>query len=165
MAKIYSFAPVVGKNPRILILGSMPGKASLEANQYYAHPHNQFWKMMGVLVDAMPDLAYEKRLEKLKDARIALWDVLQSCHRKTSLDSDIQNELPSDFVEFFSRYPTIDYIFFNGRKAYESFRRYVIPALPTGQRQMFILPSTSPAHAGMRFEDKLKIWQQIKGVK
>ena len=96
------FPPVAGNDATVLILGSMPGKESLKQHQYYAHPQNAFWKIMGELVGAHPDLPYPQRLHALTNARIALWDVLETCERQGSLDSDIQNETANDFASFFN---------------------------------------------------------------
>jgi hypoxanthine-DNA glycosylase len=89
MTTIYSFPAIADDNARILILGSMPGKASLQAGQYYAHPRNQFWPILGELVGAGPTLNYDARISVLLSANIALWDVLKSCYRSSSLDADI----------------------------------------------------------------------------
>lgn len=159
MPRIRSFEPISNANARILILGSMPGKKSLEQNQYYAHPANTFWKIMGELAGAAPELPYAQRLEALTSNGIALWDVLASCERKSSLDSHIANESANDFASFFARHPHITRVFFNGSKAEQCFRKFVQAnqALPPLQFQR--LPSTSPAHAGMRYADKLQAWR------
>ena len=155
---IHSFAPISNSQARILILGSMPGKESLKQNQYYAHPQNAFWKIMGELVGAHPHLPYEERLRKLAAAHIALWDVLASCERESSLDTHIRNEKANDFASFFAKHPHITRVFFNGAKAEQSFNKFVLEKqkLPTLNYQR--LPSTSPAHAGMRYAEKLKAW-------
>jgi hypoxanthine-DNA glycosylase len=159
MSPIRSFPPIAESDATVLILGSMPGKESLKQNQYYAHPQNAFWKIMGELVGAKRELPYEERLLKLTAAHIALWDVLKTCEREGSLDSDIQNETANDFAAFFKSHPLITHVFFNGAKAEQSFNKFVLgnqklPAL-TFQR----LPSTSPAHAGMRYAEKLRAWR------
>jgi len=163
MAHICSFAPVSNNDARVLILGSMPGKESLRQNQYYAHPSNAFWKIMGELVGARPSLPYAERLRILKSSGIALWDVLGSCEREGSLDSDIRKESANDFASFLKQHPHITRVFFNGAKSEHSFKRFVLgkQSLPplTYQR----LPSTSPAHAGMRYEEKLKVWKEVIG--
>lgn len=163
MSHIHSFKPVGNADASILILGSMPGKRSLEQNQYYAHPLNAFWKIMGELVGAYPSLPYADRLEILRSSGIALWDVLDSCVRKTSLDSHIRNESANDFAAFFAQHPHITQVFFNGSKAEQCFRKFVqgkqvLPAL-----EFCRLPSTSPAHAGMRYADKLQAWRTAIG--
>jgi len=159
MPHIYSFAPVSNADARVLILGSMPGKKSLEQNQYYAHPLNAFWKIMGELVGAYPSLPYEEKLYALKSSGIALWDVLASCVRETSLDSHIRKEFANDFASFFAQHPHITQVFFNGSKAEQCFRKFVQGKQALPPLSFRRLPSTSPAHAGMRYEDKLQAWR------
>jgi hypoxanthine-DNA glycosylase len=161
MQRLNSFPPVADRNTRILILGSMPGQRSLDAQQYYAHPHNAFWKIMGELVGAQPQLPYDQRLEKLKQAGIALWDVLHSCTREGSLDSDIQHEQANDFGAFFADHPLITHVYFNGGKAEQSFRKFVLKQQALPELALHRLPSTSPAYAGMRYEEKLEEWRNI----
>ena len=161
MPNIYSFAPVSNADARVLILGSMPGKKSLKENQYYAHPANVFWRIMGELVGAYPSLSYEEKLYVLKSFGIALWDVLTSCERKTSLDSHIRNESANDFVSFFARHPHITQVFFNGSKAEQCFKKLVQGTQVLPLLEFHRLPSTSPAHAGMRYEDKLQAWRAV----
>lgn len=158
---IKSFDPVTDSGARLLILGSMPGEASLRAGQYYAQPRNQFWKIMGALIGAGPDLDYQARLQKLKDHRIALWDVLHSCRRTGSLDSAIADERANDFPAFFARHLHITHVFFNGVKAMQSFRCHAMPFLQGRDLRYTRLPSTSPAHASMSYEQKLAEWQAI----
>ncbi len=161
MSPIHSFAPVSNTNARVLILGSMPGIKSLEQNQYYAHPSNAFWKILGELIGAKPDIPYENRLRLLKSSRIALWDVLASCERKTSLDSHIRKESANDFKSFFGQHPHIAQVFFNGSKAEQCFRKFVQDKQALPPLKFHRLPSTSPAHAGMRYEDKLQAWRAV----
>lgn len=153
------FAPVCNAESRILILGSMPGKESLRQNQYYAHPQNAFWKIMGELIGAHPDLPYAQRLAILKSSGIALWDVLASCERESSLDADIRAETANDFSAFFARHAHLSAVCFNGGKAEQSFKKWVSDkrALPPLVFQR--LPSTSPAHARMPYADKLQAWR------
>ena len=159
MSHIHSFAPVSDDDASVLILGSMPGKESLKQQQYYAHPSNAFWKIMGEVVGAYPSLPYQGRLDALRASGIALWDVLASCKRETSLDSHIRNETANDFASFFAQHPHITQVFFNGSKAEQCFRKFVLEkqALPPLEFQR--LPSTSPAHAGMSYTDKLRAWR------
>jgi TDG/mug DNA glycosylase family protein len=159
MSHIRSFAPVSNADARVLVLGSMPGKKSLEQNQYYAHPQNAFWKIMGELIGAKPDIPYEKRLHFLKSSGIALWDVLACCERLTSLDSHIKKETANDFASFFARHPHITRVCFNGSKAEQCFRKFVQSKQALPPLKFHRLPSTSPAHAGMRYEDKLQAWR------
>jgi len=161
MSLIRSFAPVSTTDARMLILGSMPGKESLRHNQYYAHPQNAFWKIMGELVGAHPHLPYAERLEILKSCGIALWDVLATCMRESSLDSHIRKEAANDFATFFAQHPHITHVFFNGAKAEQSFNRFVLGKQELPLLTLHRLPSTSPAHAGMRYAEKLQAWRIV----
>ncbi len=156
--RISSFPPLVAPGARILILGSMPGAASLAAGQYYAHPRNVFWPVMGSLFGAGPDKPYDERAQILAARGVAVWDVLQFCVRPGSLDSDISDEVPNDFVSFFRDHPGIGHVYLNGGKAAESYKRFVADFCPLPVTK---LPSTSPAHAGMSFERKLAAWRVI----
>ena len=143
---------------RILVLGSMPGIASLEAGQYYAHPQNLFWRFIATITgtDVLP--SYEERLGTLKEQKIALWDVLQSCIREGSLDSAIKDEIPNDLAAFLQKHPRIEIICFNGGKAEQSFRRH-FRALEK-QYKLVQLPSTSPANASIPYDKKLAMWRE-----
>ena len=168
MTRIRSFPPIADADARILILGSMPSKESLRANQYYAHPRNAFWPIMGELAGAAPALPYEQRALKLRAAGIALWDVLDSCTRQGSLDADIDPDSihPNDFAAFFETHPHISRVYFNGTMAEQSFRKHVLPQLGHLPLQLQRLPSTSPANASLRFEQKLEAWKTIlEGVR
>ncbi|UNK43693.1 DNA-deoxyinosine glycosylase [Luteimonas sp. S4-F44] len=155
-----SFAPVVGPGARVLVLGSMPGVASLDAGRYYAHPRNLFWPIMGALFDAGPDLPYAQRLARLRTAGIALWDVAGECVRPGSLDARIEagSVVANDIAGLLAAHPGIDRIRFNGSAAQTLFRRHVLPTLPHVP-DLARLPSTSPAHAALRFDDKLAAWR------
>lgn len=163
MSRVQSFPPIADAGARILILGSMPGQESLRANQYYAHPRNAFWPIMGELAGAMPALPYEQRTLKLRAAGIALWDVLASCTRPGSLDSDIAPDSihPNDFAAFFGTHPHISRVYFNGTMAEQSFRKHVLPQLGHLTLRLQRLPSTSPANASLRLEQKLEAWKTI----
>jgi double-stranded uracil-DNA glycosylase len=160
------FPPIAGRKAHTLILGSLPGQRSLQLQQYYAHPQNAFWKLIAAIFDAQGDLAYPRRVQILGKNGIALWDVLEAAERPGSLDSSIvhASALANDFARFFRTHPRIDRVFFNGRKAEEMYRRFVLPKL--GEEFSYIryegLPSTSPAHAGMTFAKKLDRWSRIK---
>ena len=161
---IYSFPPIATADSHTLILGSMPGVLSLQRQQYYAHPRNAFWTIMGELLAFDPQLPYEQRIAALTGAGIALWDVLQSCHRPGSLDADIAKEtaVPNDFARFFAKHPHIRRIFFNGATAEAMFLKRALPTLyGSGQFQMARLPSTSPAHAGLSIKEKLLRWKTV----
>ena len=157
-----SFAPVIEPGAKVLILGSMPGVASLDAQQYYAHPRNAFWPIMAELLGFNVELDYESKLRALTDGKLALWDVMQQCQRPGSLDSAIVEASiePNDFNALLVAYPSIEAIFFNGAKAEQSFRRYVLPTLEADLK-LQRLPSTSPAHASLRFEQKLQQWRLL----
>jgi TDG/mug DNA glycosylase family protein len=158
-----SFPPVLGHGPHTLILGSMPGERSLQEQRYYAYPQNSFWPIMAQICGFSTDAGYHARLEALKQAGFALWDVLQQCAREGSLDSAISRctEVPNDIIGLLEANLTIDRICFNGAKAEESFRRHLLERLPEQRDFRLIrLPSTSPAHAGMRFEEKLDVWRE-----
>lgn len=162
MARVRSFPPIALPDARVLILGSMPGAASLSAGQYYAHPRNLFWPIMGALVGAAPELPYPHRIARLAEAGIAVWDVLASCVRPGSLDSSIAEAQANDFAAFFARHRRIGHVFFNGSMAQTSFRRLVRPTLPaTLSLHCARLPSTSPAHAGLSREAKLAAWRAV----
>ena len=156
---LQGFPPVAVAGARILILGSMPGAASLAAGEYYAHPRNAFWRIMGELFGAGPEKPYEERLRILTRNGIALWDVLQSCVRRGSLDTSISDEAPNDFERFFAAQPRITRIGLNGGKAAAAFKKYAARYAPAGAIVMR-LPSTSPAHAGLRFEEKCAAWRE-----
>ncbi|PQA27962.1 DNA-deoxyinosine glycosylase [Amnimonas aquatica] len=161
---VRSFAAVENPAARVLILGSMPGVASLTAGEYYAHPRNAFWHIMAELAGADPALAYAERLARLRAAGIALWDVLASCERPGSLDADIvaPSVVVNDFAGFLRRHPEIDRIGFNGATAAQCFRRHALPGLREAgladALALHTLPSTSPAHAGMPYARKLALW-------
>jgi TDG/mug DNA glycosylase family protein len=161
--RIRSFAPIADRRARILILGSMPGEASLRRGQYYAHPQNLFWRIIDALLDIDRPASYGERVKALKARRIALWDVLHSCVREGSLDTRIEDEAANDFERFFRSHPEISHVFFNGAKAEASFRRHVLAGIgrPLRYRR---LPSTSPAHAALSFRRKLAAWRVILGA-
>lgn len=163
-----SFPPVSAPDARILILGSMPGVQSLQAQQYYAHPRNAFWPILmqvlgiGQADDPLPD--YALRLQHLQQHRIALWDVLQYCERPGSLDASIRREsiVLNDFSTFLQQHLQVQRICFNGATAAHLFERHAAPLLAQQNRlpaERLRLPSTSPAHAGMPRQEKLKAWQ------
>lgn len=163
MKLLQGFAPVAQAGARKLILGSMPGVASLEAVQYYAFQRNAFWKIMGDLFAAGPELDYPMRLRILGENHIALWDVIETCQRPGSLDSAISEDdlVINNFNRFFKRYPQIDEIYFNGQKAAALFKKKVTPGLKKNYRYT-VLPSTSPAYAAKSYADKLAAWSVIK---
>lgn len=156
------FGPVCAPNARVLVLGSLPGVRSLQQTQYYAQPRNAFWKIMGELCGASPQLPYAVRLQMLVRARIALWDVVAAAQRPGSLDSSIRRASVevNDFAGFFAAHPQIELICFNGRTAADLFTRRVAPLLRSAAPPTVVLPSTSPAHAGMPYAEKLRRWRE-----
>ena len=165
MPHIHCFAPIEDSRSTVLILGSMPGKASLQAEQYYAHPRNSFWRVMGDLIGAGTALPYESRVHRLKSRGIALWDVIKSCTRKGALDSDIDESsiTPNDFISFYQAHPKIAHVFFNGAKAEACYRKYVLASLSDEFKSLPCqrLPSTSPANASLSYKQKLKAWRIV----
>lgn len=162
--RITSFPPVVTPDAHVLILGSIPGVESLQRGQYYIHPRNLFWLIMGELCGFDPTLPYPERLAHIQRAGIALWDVLQHCEREGSLDTAIKEEFPNDFVTFLNQYSAIRAVGFNGQKAAQSFQQLVLPHLPVTliQRLMlFPLPSTSPANAHQSKQAKIAQWAAL----
>lgn len=163
MTNCKSFKPSANKNSKILILGSMPGVKSLVEQQYYAHPQNRFWKLMGLLCNCsnLHDLEYNKKLETLLNNNFALWDVIKTCNRIGSLDSDIQNEAPNEITKLLKKYNNIKVICLNGNKAYSAFKKHFPDLLKS--HKCFKLPSTSPANAKFKLDDLYIEWQKAIG--
>ena len=160
--RIHSFAALVTARSRVLILGSMPGQASLDRMCYYAHPRNAFWPIMASLLGFAAADPYRQRCDALLAGGVALWDVMASCRRRGSLDAAIDDAsiVANDIAGMLARHPAISAIFFNGGKAEQSFRRHVAPALDRQGADLprHRLPSTSPAHAGLSVAAKREIW-------
>ncbi|MES2729591.1 MAG: DNA-deoxyinosine glycosylase [Pseudomonadota bacterium] len=163
MTQCEAFPPLVGHAPHTLILGSMPGVKSLQENRYYAHPQNQFWRLIGDIFDIPLPLPYDTRVMKLTGQGIAVWDVLKTCERAGSLDSAIRNPVTNDFATFFARYPSIQTVIFNNATAETLYRRYVLPTLADNNVTYHRLPSPSPAYAAMPYSDKLACWKNVFG--
>jgi double-stranded uracil-DNA glycosylase len=155
-----SFPPIARPDARVLILGSMPGLASLTAFEYYKHPRNAFWFIMGELYGASRALPYLERLEKLQDAGVALWDVLESCEREGSLDSDIilESIVVNDIPGLIKTLPNLELIATNGGTASQLFKHYV--KYPP-QIRWVQLPSSSPANARVTAEQKFQAWSEL----
>lgn len=165
MSVIYSFPPIASPASTVLVLGSMPGKASLEAQQYYAHPRNSFWFIIEQLFAVKAPVNYQEKKQLLLNNNIAVWDVLKACLREGSLDSSIQRDsvVANDFDMFFDQHKNITQVFFNGATAEKEFMKHVMTLQQMQSRQLMFkrLPSTSPAHAAMNREQKLAEWQAI----
>lgn len=157
-SRIFSFPPIIDHDSKIIILGSIPGVKSLEKQQYYGHPQNKFWKIIFELLNEKFTEDYDQRIQILKKHHIALWDVIDSCERKGSLDSEIKNEEANQIGELLEDHLNMKAIFCNGGKSYKNLQKilgknYKIP--------VFLLPSTSPLHT-VSFEKKLEEWKKIK---
>lgn len=156
--RLSGLAPIVRRDARVLILGSFPGAASLAAGRYYAHPRNQFWRVLDALTgETLSALPYAARLARVRSHRIAIWDVLAACTRPGSLDSSIRDASGNDFVSLFARAPRIAAVAFNGATAARLEPWFAARGLAT-----YRMPSTSPAHAGMSFEGKLDRWLALR---
>jgi hypoxanthine-DNA glycosylase len=159
----FGFPPVSAPSARILILGSLPGRLSLERAEYYANPQNAFWKIIAALIpDLPPD--YVRRVAVLIEHRIAIWDVLAAATRSGSLDADIAKDaIPNNFRAFFHIHPCIALVCFNGATAAKLYARHVLPTLsgPAASTASATLPSTSGAHAGLSFAQKLDRWSLL----
>lgn len=166
MSYINSFPAIATPDAKILILGSIPGKASLNAEQYYAHPRNQFWPIICEVLMIDSNCPYPSRIQALIEAGIALWDVVKYCYRESSLDAAIVKHtiITNDFANFFLEQPLITHVFFNGLAAEQTFRKHVQPGIPPGNLIYQRLPSTSPAHAAMSFQDKLSEWRILTSL-
>jgi len=160
---LQGFAPVAEANCRILILGSMPGKVSLRANEYYAFPRNAFWRIMQEVFALQEGLTYKQRTQQLTRQKIALWDVLKHCERESSLDADIVEEstVPNDLKTFFRKHPKLERVLFNGQTAQSAFEKHVRSSLPAPYYKLdsLLMPSTSPANTSLRFAEKLERWR------
>lgn len=158
--RIHSFSAVADDTCRVLVLGTVPGIASLELQQYYGHPRNAFWPIMGELFGFSPQDAYTLRLETLNRHSVALWDVLESCRREGSLDTDIRQESPNDIAGLLLAYPQIKTIVFNGKGAQRLYRKHVLPVVESDRCAYAAAPSTSPAYT-LPLPRKTALWREI----
>jgi len=160
------FEPIASTDATVLILGSLPSQQSLRKREYYGNPQNAFWRVMGELFDAGPDIPYLMRTEKLRCHGIAVWDVLQSSVRPGSMDAaiDLTTAIPNDFQAFFAEHPMLELLCFNGKKAAELYRRLVAPqGISTIDNIEFrTMPSTSPAYASMNLDEKVRHWSAVR---
>jgi hypoxanthine-DNA glycosylase len=156
--------PVIGDEPRVLILGTFPGVLSLRRQEYYANQRNAFWTIMGELVGAHRELSYEQRLAALRRRHVALWDVIHRCRREGSGDKAITDATINDFTRLFAMHPGIKRVCFNGRRPEAAFRRFLAerPALAArlDTLELVALPSTSSAHA-VKPREKLRRWRVV----
>ena len=157
-----AFAPVVDANTRLLIMGSLPGDASLKAAQYYAHPRNGFWRLVGGVIGRdLVALPYSDRLDALRDAGIGLWDVIAGAQRQGSLDAAIRDAEAADLTGLISTLPCLRVIAFNGALSARNGRRVLEPG--SGDLTLIDLPSSSPAHT-RPMEEKAHAWAVLKTV-
>ena len=155
------FAPMAAPSAKVLVLGSLPGEESLRRGEYYANPRNVFWRIVESLFSIPKEMAYAERVRKLNEVGVALWDVCAAATRPGSLDLSIRRgtEVPNDFAAFLAAHQQVKLICFNGAKAAALFREHV--RLKDTVRCLD-LPSTSPAHAAMSFDEKVKRWDVIR---
>lgn len=163
-ALIQGFGPISRPDATRLILGTIPGRESLEKGQYYAYSRNAFWFIIESLLsdESVRDYSFRKKL--LIQAKIALWDVLKEANRQGSLDSSIVPEsiVVNDFNWFFSEHSHVEQVFFNGKNAEKLFTKHVLPFISPGRRLSFVsLPSTSPANARLTSSEKLSAWKAL----
>jgi hypoxanthine-DNA glycosylase len=155
--KLEGLAPIGDARTHTLILGSFPGVASLAATQYYAHPRNQFWRLIGAAIgENLHELVYDARLERLLANGIGLWDVLAACEREGSLDSAIRHASPNDFAAFRARFPLLRKVCFNGKTSGK-----FADVIGAAGYATLVLPSSSAANAILSFDQKLRIWRDI----
>jgi hypoxanthine-DNA glycosylase len=162
-AKKQGFPPLIDNNSRVLILGTMPGEQSLQLQQYYGNPLNQFWKILAAVYQIEIGNTYEEKKEFLKKHHLAVWDVLEHCEGPGSLDKNIKAAEPNDFRNLLHTYTQLQLIAFNSKKAAEWFDRKVVLGkkltIPIEVKKI-VLPSTSPA-ATLSLSAKVEQWRQI----
>ena len=156
-----SFPPVVDQNTRVLILGSLPGEASLAATQYYAHPRNTFWRLLETVLDApLVSLPYADRLTTLQQRGVGLWDVVAEAERRGSLDAAILNPSANDLLALVKTLPALRAVAFNGGTSAKLGSRLLAPV--ADRIETVALPSSSPAHAARSFAEKAEMWGVLR---
>jgi len=156
-----SFAPVVNEHTRVLVLGSLPGEASLAQSRYYAHPQNRFWHLIGdVIGEPLPGMVYEARLQALLDHHVGLWDVIAKARREGSLDSRIRDHATNDLAALVAALPDLAAVAFNGGTA----AKIGVQLLAESRASLdFVkLPSSSPAYASIPYAEKLSAWEALR---
>jgi len=153
--RLLGLPPVISRRTRLVLLGSFPGAASLAAGQYYAHPRNQFWPVVGTLLgEDLPALPYRQRLARLRARGLGLWDIYAECRREGSLDSAIEHAVLNDLASLRLRAPGLRAVAHNGGESARAMRITAALGVP-----VLRLPSTSPANASWSFERKLAAWR------
>ena len=156
--QLRGFPPVIDENVTTLILGSFPSAASLAKGQYYGHPQNQFWRLVGRVIDApLHEMPYAERLQTLLAKRTGLWDVIGSCERPGSLDNNIRNARHNEFKRLTNVARRLRRVCFNGKTAAR-----LEPWFADMNFETVVLPSSSPANT-MKFESKLARWRAVLG--
>jgi len=161
---VHSFPPVIDERSVLLVLGSMPGRASLAAHQYYGNPRNHLWAILYALFEGgSPDDSYDLRLAFALRQRVALWDAIAACEREGSLDANIKDSVPNDIPGLLRRYPQVKTIVCNGSKSLAELKRHHGSAPEVASRTVLRMPSTSPIPTPQYrgFEDRLAAWQEI----
>jgi len=153
--RLQGLPPVIARHSRLVILGSFPGVASLQAQQYYGHPHNQFWPLLGAIwgIDLLA-LPYRQRLTQLRRRGLGLWDVYACCRREGSLDSAIQDAHFNDLASLKRRAPQLRLVAHNGGESARAMQQVLALGLP-----VLKLPSSSPANASWSFDRKRAAWR------
>ena len=154
----FSFAPIVGKDARVLVLGSIPGDRSLALNEYYGHPQNRFWRVLARLCEQEVPRTYAEKREMLLRNGIALWDVAHQAFRPGSMDSDIRDEKPNDIPALAASLPQLHTIAFNGKTAERLHDKYFPRA---ANLRYLAMPSTSPANAAFSLEKLCACWEKM----
>ncbi len=155
MFESHPFDPIINQNSQLLILGTFPSLDSFKYQFYYAHKRNQFWKILGEIFEDSSK-SDEEKIQMLLHHHIALWDIVKSCERKNSADSNLKNCIPHDIPTLLHDYPAIKKILFTGKKAQQIYLSYFKDL----EIQTFVLPSPSPAYASMRYEEKLACYRE-----
>ena len=154
-----SFEPVINKDTLQMIIGTMPGQASLKAKQYYAYKHNKFWQIIfDIFNNGQAETDYQDKINILLNNKTGLWDVLAYCKRKGSLDKNIMHEKPNDFRKLLKQYPKVNRLIFNGQKSHKYFLKYFAQIQSI---EYIVLPSTSPANASKTYKQKISVWNHI----
>ena len=154
----HSFSPLIYEDAEILILGSLPGKKSIELKEYYGHPRNRMWKILCALTNCDLPTDYESKKIFLQKNKIGLWDVASSAERKGSLDSNIKKEIPNDVDSLLQDFPSIKVIGFNGKKSESMYSKFFIL---NDSIKYVSLPSSSPANMAISFNDICNRWSEM----